>query len=253
MIPSDFSSYWDYELAYAPHEREIIFIPNSNTHPVYLLYCLRRFSPEYSLIHSRNRGKIFKEFIPQPFQSYPRDLSFHPFTPYAGVTSSILVLPVIFRLEIVSLSTHRLYTLFELPSLVRSTALQKRINYDTKIRLRDAADPPVEPIPEYPDYCVVGSLGLWNDMQDREILLLCALGVAIDDPYRYVRLIVHPTHVSSEVGFVLSLEADWRLAVLDKLEIWRWEEPNEPFEDKLKRMELAYAYGIVSIRDHYNF
>lgn len=138
--------------------------------------------------------------------------------------------------------------LFSLNSPDLRQVLYHRICQSTRLKLlRRDGDTVVD---DLPDYFVVGSLGLHHEKLSREVLMLRAEDVPADSPLAFIRLRVHPTHVGSDVGFILDIHAPWRWNAYRQVQKWQQECKEEKGDegDKMAEQEVVYAHNILSLR-----
>jgi hypothetical protein len=189
------------------------------------------------------------QFLPKPMQKEEIVLPYHSYTP----------LPTEFRAGRLQLSVHvqRLRSdelfpshsyLFSLPHALLRGKIGHRICQHTKLRLSPTTRINYPYRKEVLEYCIIGSLGLYKERLDQEVLLLMAEDVEDDHTFKYVRLRVHPTHVGVDVNLLLTHDAEWQQQMHDALEKWDLEDNKSSYEDKMTLVEFLYARFVVSLR-----
>lgn len=173
---------------------------------------------------------------------------FHPVTPHPVTKDVVMFLPVkVYIDEDERIRRGLPHPVFELPQDIRQHPLNAKICMQISYGLVGASEGAGAVAWEYPPYSVVGSLGM-KDGPDKEILLLKACQVSPDHPYHHVELVVHPTHVDKEVGFILSDEAKWRPEIAEKIVEWERDDPSVDCNMKAWCGELVYMNQMVNVR-----
>jgi hypothetical protein len=244
------SQFWTMLSFAEPLQRRILILPSAFSEITTTLSHYRDLSPEYAIsIHYNFEGTVPFVHLPGPLKDLSNTLKFHPPTPTLSYRDHILSLPVWAIAIQPPTHSHSLHPGFELPRQFRNQALPTRIGLGMSIQLIDIGmSTEHSSFWVYPNYRVVGSLGL-KFSPSKEILLLKTEGVPPNNPYRYVQLEVHPTQVAAEVGFVLTFEGGWRFMVRNKVREWQESDPSIELREKVLREELLYAQYVVNLRD----
>jgi hypothetical protein len=233
-----------------PLQCRILILPSKFSEISTTLSHYRELSPEYAIsIHYNFKGTVPFVHLPGPLKDLSNMLKFHPSTPTLLYRHHTLSLPVWAIVNLPPTPSHSLHPAFELPKQFRDQALPARIGLGMPIQLIDIGmSTECSSFCVYPDYLVVGSLGLkWSP--NKEILLLKTEGLPPYHPYRYIQLEVHPTQVAAEVGFVLTFEGGWRFMVQNKVREWQESDTLIELREKVLREELVYAQYVVNLRE----
>jgi hypothetical protein len=242
-----------YLLIFAPdneHQRQVLLLPDEVIDEARLHYHYFTLYVGYQVFRVVQQGSVPYEHLPGPLRNLSHTYKFHPFTPTPRVKNQLYTLPVVFSVPsgCRPMPYPILHPRFELPSYTQRRELPVRICLEMDIQLAKVTVGVERLIWESMKYKVVGSLGL-NGKPSEEILLLKACQTEFNHPYRYVQLVVHPTHVSGDIGLLLSYEGEWLNQVERKARKWQREDASMDFEEQLRREMLVYAQYLRNLRE----
>lgn len=192
--------------------------------------------------------QVPSQYLQSPLEDVDKIISKYITTPQQHNLYGTLVLPAFLHTSTLFLHYRPLPTMFSLEHHTLHKPLRARITQRTKIHLRTRRmNGQYEQV--YPEFSVVGSLGLYKERLGEEVLLLKAEGVTRSHPYQYIRLRVHVTHVSADIGFVLTIEAEWRFAAINMAGLRAQEDSRTMYPTNLRAQELVYAYTVICLRE----
>jgi hypothetical protein len=234
-----------------PGYHQIIILPSSNSSGPTIAAYYRMIDSEYNLKTHIFLGAVpfkylFDDFLKIVMPPFP-----HPASPLPSPQQHMLLLPIndVEINKVRQTQPNLLHPIFKLPNYVQEEVLPVKICLSTTLRLVAPEDQLREAALQYasPPYQVIGSLGM-NSNPDEEILLLKSRRLPPNHDYHYVELIVHPSHVDEDIGFVLSDEARWRTSIRVKAEEWHQWHPELDLVTKLWCEELLYMKQVVHLR-----
>lgn len=247
-------------------QRPILVLPNCTRSQEQVLQDSRRRSPislsEHDSVQKCQLGpepyvldiyppcifRVPSQYLQAPLKDVDTVIPRHWTTPHRPAGNGTLTIPVYLHTPMLFLHYRSLPALFSLEHHIFKMPLCARITQRTKICL-ESQKMQGEYEQAYPKFSVVGSLGLYKERLGEEVLLLKAEGVTRSHPYQYIRLRVHVTHVSPDVGFVLTAQADWRFAASIMARMRAQEDSHTALRDNLMAQELVYAYTVVCLRE----
>jgi hypothetical protein len=225
----------------------LVLLNNSIELEISLFQWFKETCPDYILFECDTPDLVVPtNYLPFPMRRQECIISFHPSTelpeePYAGnISLPVYLIPprrnTLFPDHIFTLTDTRL-----------QSALCQKICQRTTVCLRHMRALHIY-TEEMPVFHVVGSLGLYKDSVDQEVLLLVGEDAPSDHTFKYVRLQVHPTHVGPDVNLILTHGTDWQQRMHRRLEKWDIQDKTTEYEDKTTVVEVLYAKFVLSLR-----
>lgn len=231
-----------------PEHRQIIILPNSSTSQEVIVDFYGKMASKSHLTPYRFTGAVPFHYLSDVFLALCNPCTPHPVTPLPSIQQHTLYLPVEVYTDDEERKRHNFpHPIFELSGDSQRKPLAAKICLPMTLRLVGKDYDTRGVAWQYPAYHVVGSLGM--NSQDEEILLLKSSEISPANCYHYVELIVHPTHVDEEIGFILSPEARWRDRNWEKLEEWHRDDPLLDIHAKNWSEELLYMKQVVYLRN----
>lgn len=225
-----------------------LVLPNTSQSELYLAdWCKETFDHFVLQEFCCTMQTIPAEYLPHPLYEGGRPIPYHDVTP----------LPEEFRAGILELAvitkTHRVQNaceslpLFSLPKSLLQKRLSHKICQQTRLVIDHSAtiDQDVHDLPVYE---VVGSLGLFKNSVQRELLLLRTDNFDKEHPFHFVELIVHPTHVSVDVGFLQTLDIRWERKISRTAKFWGFVTRSRDNRKYREMLELLYVRAVISLR-----
>jgi hypothetical protein len=156
------SQFWLIHSPGEPLQHRILILPSHFSEILATLVHYLELSPEYAIsVHHNFEGTVPFVYLPSPLKDLSNTLKFHPFTPTISYSNHTMSLPVWVIANHSPAHLQTFHPSFELPKQFRDRELPARIGLQMAIRLVDIGmSTEHSNLWIYPDYRVVGSLGL---------------------------------------------------------------------------------------------